>query len=168
MSSVAPASPSVIPADPRELVLPFVESVKSVMKTMLGANCSAGEISRIRGGHHIQEVSAVIGLSGDIIGSLTFCTTNSGAMQILERMTGMEATEVDEFVRDAMGEMANMIAGYGKRELEHLQLRLGLPQVILGQEMMVFAPRWSHHFWIGLDTEVGPCALDIGFGRRPS
>ena len=41
-------------------------------------------------------------------------------------------TDIDDFVRDVVGEMANMIGGQGKRDLAPFELRLGLPQVIHG------------------------------------
>ena len=155
-----------LPADSNELLVPFINAAQSVMATMLQVNCVAGETQPVRSGHHMHQISAMVGLSGDIVGSISFSTTTEGAFAILERMTGMEATGIDEFVRDAIGEMANMIAGFGKRDLEHFSLRLGLPQVIVGQDIVMYSPRWSRHFWVPLETDLGPCSLDIGFGEK--
>jgi len=109
----------------------------------------------------------VIGLSGELTGALTFSTSPASACKILFQMAGMEATEPDEFVRDAIGEISNMVAGYGKRDLEKFQLKLGLPQVLIGEGIVLYTPRWAQHIWMQVETDVGPCTLDIGFSVSP-
>lgn len=146
-----------------ELVSPFVRSVKSVFSTMLNSQCIPGEMLPVGSHEHLHGVTAVIGLSGGITGAISLSTSVEGAMQILERMTGMPATEVDELVRDAVGEMANMVGGKGKRDLAQYELLLGLPQVIVGNDYAVFSPRWAKHYWIPFTTDIGPCTLEVGF-----
>ena len=66
-------------------------------------------------------------------------------------------------MRDCIGEMANMISGKGKIELSQFAFDPGLPQVIAGQEYMVYSPRCAKNYWLPLETDFGPCTLDIGF-----
>ena len=82
-------------------------------------------------------------------------------------ITDFEATEIDEMVRDSVGELANMIAGHGKRELSQHSLDLSLPQVIVGDDYTISSPRQAHQYYIPLETELGPCTLDIGFDGLP-
>jgi len=98
-----------------------------------------------------------------MIGAIALSMTIDGALTTLERMTGFEAEEVDEFVRDCVGEMSNMIGGRGKRDLSRFELKLGLLQVIVGEDYAVYSPRWARHYWLALDTDIGPCTLDVGF-----
>ncbi len=151
------------PATMHELVAPFVASLTSVMETMVQSRCEPGPPQTLSEGAHLYGVSAMIGLSGGLIGALTFSTSPASACKILERMAGMEATEPDEFVRDAIGEIANVVAGFGKRELDRFELKLGLPQVLVGEGITLYAPRWAKHVWMHVDTDIGPCTLDIGF-----
>jgi len=116
----------------------------------------------------MHDITAVIGLSGGLTGAIAVSTSAKGALQILSRMTGFEVEEVDDFVRDAVGEMANMIGGRGKRDLSDFELRLGLPQVIVGQDYSVYSPGWALHRWVAFETELGPCTLDVGFDRVPT
>lgn len=155
------------PALVEELVAPFISSLKSVMQTMVQSKCEPGECKTVSEGAHLFGVSAVIGLSGELTGALTFSTSPASACKILERMAGMEATEPDEFVRDAIGEISNMVAGYGKRDLEKYQLKLGLPQVLIGEGIVLYTPRWAQHLWMQVETDVGPCTMDIGFSVSP-
>jgi chemotaxis protein CheX len=151
----------------RELVNPFIGSLQSVMQTMVQSKCEPGPMKTVSEGAHLFGVSAMIGLSGELTGALTFSTSPKSACMILERMAGMEATEPDEFVRDAIGEISNMVAGYGKRDLEKYQLKLGLPQVLIGEGIVLYTPRWAQHVWMHVETDVGPCTLDIGFSASP-
>ena len=108
-------------------------------------------------------VTAVVGLSGGLSGTISISTPEDAARKILQRMADIESTEVDEFVRDAVGEVANVVAGKGKRDLLQYQLSLGLPQVIVGRDYTVYSPRWAQHYWIPLETALGTCTLDVGF-----
>jgi chemotaxis protein CheX len=145
------------------LVSPFVRATREVFETALGCHCRCGETHYTHPGHHQFALTSVVGLSGRVVGAIGLSTSQAGAFQILERMTGMTSDAVDELVRDVVGEMVNMIAGRGKRELSEYELRLGLPQVIVGQDYEIYSPRWAHHYWIALDTGIGPCTLDVGF-----
>lgn len=147
-------------------VLPFVDATAHVAETMLGSSCRAGEILPVGAGQRIYELTSVIGMSGEVSGALSFSVPTEGAFAILERMTGISATEVDELVRDVIGEMSNMIAGNGKRHLERYSLQLGLPQVIIAERCVVYAPRWAVHYHIPFETGFGPCSLDVGFDLR--
>ena len=57
-------------------------------------------------------------------------------MQIASEMLGMEVTECDDDVRDALGEIANMAAGSFKHHFVtggH-EVRLSTPSIISGEE----------------------------------
>lgn len=148
---------------PSVYVTPFVQAAAKVFSTMLKCSCESGEILPVAQGRRLHELTAVIGLSGQAVGAIAFSVSKEAAFQILERMTGIQTDEVDEFVRDVVGEMANMIAGHGKRDLEHLQLKLGLPQVIVGPDYEIFTPRWAQHFCAPLTSELGDVLLEVGF-----
>lgn len=145
------------------LVNPFIQSTREVFKTMLKSDCKVGEVHPEMEGHKMYSVTAVIGLSGCFSGAIALSIPTEGAIAVLKRMTGLEVPTVDEYVRDAVGEMSNMIAGKGKRDLSQYEFDLGLPQVIVGDEYTVYSPRWAKHYWLPLETDFGPCTLDIGF-----
>ena len=146
-----------------QLIQPFAESTVSVIETMLDSPCTLGEIRPVSAGHRMHDVTSVIGISGGMTGAISFSISAAGAMAVLERMTGMQPTEVDADVRDAIGEMANMIAGFGKRHLEMLGLNISLPQVIVGADYTIHSPRWAQHYWLPLTADFGECTVDVGF-----
>lgn len=145
------------------LVSPFVRAAREVFRTMLNVHCKSGEALPVDRDLHELSVTSVVTLSGRANGALGLSTTKPGALQILARMTGIELDEVDDMVRDVVGEMANMIGGCGKRELANYQFQLGIPQVTVDEIHEVSPDHWPVHYWVALDTGIGPCTLNIGF-----
>jgi hypothetical protein len=56
-----------------------------------------------------------------------------------------------------------MIGGCGKRELADYEFKLGLPQVTVDEIHDAHPDLWPIHYWVALDTGIGPCTLNIGF-----
>jgi CheY-specific phosphatase CheX len=61
-----------------------------------------------------ESVTAVVGFGGLLSGACVFKGGSSAAMKIAAHMTGMEFSEVDDTVKDGIGEICNMLAGVGR------------------------------------------------------
>jgi chemotaxis protein CheX len=114
-------------ADPRNLNA----AVDEVFQMMLGLSCS-----RAGGSSPEQEerVTAVVGFGGLLSGACVFRSGGRAARELAARMTGMPFEEVDATVKDAVGEICNMLAGCWKSKVPELAARCGLsvPAVITG------------------------------------
>jgi chemotaxis protein CheX len=89
-----------------------------------------------------SEVTAMIGLAGGQVGSVSIhCTREQGAAFTSSLVGGEPGSgESDEQVRDALGEIINMIAGNVKTALaqsQGAQVEISLPTVILSQRSSV-------------------------------
>jgi chemotaxis protein CheX len=109
-------------------------SVEEVFQLMLGVNCE-----RFDGPAPIAEpesVTAVVGFGGLLSGACVFRTGGSAAIKIAAHMTGMEFTEIDDTVKDGIGEICNMLAGAWKGKVPDLSANCGLsvPAVITGRD----------------------------------
>lgn len=115
-------------------------AVDEVFSTMVGVHCAPTEEAEAgdRG-----TISAVIGLAGRMSGSLVLHASSVAALRIAGRMTGIEPTELDAMVRDAMGEMCNMIAGAWKGHDPVLAsgCLLSTPTVVAGTSYELFSQR---------------------------
>ncbi len=149
-----------------DLINPFIESAEETWATMLESPCIRGEVQRVVDGHHMQNLTSTIGISGGMAGAISISMSEKTAQNILFKMTGLESEGVDEFVRDAIGEMANIVAGKGKRDLEDFSLKISLPQVIIGEDYTVYAPRWAMHVYIPFTSDLGEFTLDVGFDQN--
>lgn len=113
-----------------------------VFSTMLGVTCAPIE----PGAQHDREaISAVIGLAGAMSGSMVLHSSNAAAMRMAEKMTGIPSEEVDPMVRDAVGEVCNMLAGAWKGFDPMLSsgCLLSTPTVVAGTSYELFSQRAS-------------------------
>jgi chemotaxis protein CheX len=111
-----------------------------VFGTMLGVKCiRTKEAAAIEG----QTIAALIGLAGAMTGTLVLQSPSAAAMRACELMTGVGPMEVDSTVRDAMGEMANMVAGAWKGYDPVLSSKclLSTPTVVVGSRYELFSRR---------------------------
>jgi chemotaxis protein CheX len=129
-------------SDPRNLDA----SVEEVFQMMLGVACerTSGVIPQ-----EPESVTAVVGFGGLLSGACVFRSGSSAAIKIAALMTGMEFAEVDDTVKDAIGEIGNMLAGAWKGKVPDLAANCGLsvPAVITGRDyhLRVQAPEFQLH-----------------------
>jgi chemotaxis protein CheX len=129
-------------SDPRNLDA----SVEEVFQMMLGVTCrrDAGPVPQEQ-----ESVTAVVGFGGLLSGACVFRSGSSTAIQIAVLMTGMEFEEIDDTVKDAIGEIGNMLAGAWKGKVPNLAANCGLsvPAVITGRDynLHVQAPEFQLH-----------------------
>lgn len=155
------------PADPTELVMPFVRSLQTVCDTMLDCAMQAGPLRPVTA---VEELAAAVGarieFSGGLNGELSIHASENAALAIFEQMIGYRPASLDDDVRDALGEITNMTAGYGKRELADLGLLIGLPGVASPWLAEQFSLKDAHH-QVEVSGQVGRMLLAVGFELRP-
>jgi chemotaxis protein CheX len=85
------------------------------------------------------DISGLIGLAGDATGSVAVTFPERLAIQIYANMVGEPASGLDEGVRDAIGEVVNMIAGGAKATLAQkgFTFRIAIPTVVVGRNHTV-------------------------------
>jgi chemotaxis protein CheX len=129
-------------------------SVNEVFHMMLGSACSVTEESPAE---EPETITAVVGFGGLLSGACVFRCGASAALSIAAKLTGMEFAEIDDTVKDAIGEVCNMLAGTWKGRIPDLSANCGLsiPAVITGSNyrMHIQAPEFRlHHIYLLEDT----------------
>jgi len=91
---------------------------------------------------HVHSISGIVGFAGRAKGMLAVHTPEITALAITGGFLGLELTEINEEVKDAIGELANMLAGTVKLSLAEnsSEIRLSIPSVICGDSYTVNAP----------------------------
>ncbi|GBC60052.1 chemotaxis protein CheX [Desulfonema ishimotonii] len=118
-----------------KLIYPFINATLNVLKTMAFTEAHA-EIPYLKSEKTAKgDVSGVIGLTGDLNGTLSVSFPEKSILAIVSNMFAEEMTEVDEEIRDAVGEITNMISGQARQELEDADVSLdsAIPTVISGK-----------------------------------
>ena len=84
-------------------------------------------------------VTAMVGLAGTYNGRVSLHAPLNLAMDFTARMLGIDVTEFNDDVCDALGEIDNMIAGSFKQHLSRggADIKLSTPSVITGKEYFV-------------------------------
>lgn len=135
-----------------------------VFGTMMGLKCGLAEDAGMVEG---ETVAALIGLAGALTGNVVVQCSKAGAMRACGAMTGVESTEVDATVRDAMGEVANMVAGAWKGYDPELTSKclLSTPTVVVGKKYEVFSRRALIRFERSYRFEEHVCGVTISCQR---
>lgn len=146
-----------------EYINPFLTSLSNAFSTMLGVEVERGQLHLKDGNHPVHEISGVIGLSGNAVGMVVLSFSKNVALKAASAMLMTEATEINADVIDAVGELANMVAGAAKSKLEEYQLSISLPSVITGRDHEVRFPSNVRAISIPYETPWGEMTLEVGF-----
>jgi len=114
------------------------------------------------------ELSAVIGISGKIAGTIVLSLPLETAGHVLDRMLGTDspsATEMTSEICDSVGELANMIAGSAKAQMEKLELSISIPNVVSGKAHEIRFPSNVRPICLNYMSEIGPFAIEAGFSN---
>ena len=115
---------------------PFLEAAVNVLQTMAFTETQVGQ-PFLKGKTPLSQgdVTGIVGLTGDKHGSLAVSFSEAAILQVVSNMFGEACKEINDDVRDAVGEITNMICGDARRILaEHgHQFQAAIPTVIDGK-----------------------------------
>ncbi|MFI4897486.1 MAG: chemotaxis protein CheX [Phycisphaerales bacterium JB059] len=119
----------------------FLESTTNLFSTMLSSTVEFGqpEMQPRERKHH--DISGIIGLSGEIVGSVVVGFPTETALGAVEAFVGMPVSLDDDNFADAIGELANIIAGGAKAKMEGEEISISCPSVVIGTDYTVQRPR---------------------------
>lgn len=112
-----------------------------------------------------DSITGMLGFSGDIRGILRIHCPNPVAMAITGNLLGMEVTEMDEDVRDAIGEIANMVAGGLKTLLarENYAVELSIPSAIGGKTYTIHRLARAANVTVPFALEAGQMLVELEY-----
>ena len=118
-----------------EFINPFLEATVSVIKTMASLEPTPGKPHLKKDSASTGDVSGIVGITGDAEGSLCLTFSEECILFVVSRMLGENQTEINDDVKDAVGELTNMISGDSRRRLQELghSFQGAIPSVISGK-----------------------------------
>jgi chemotaxis protein CheX len=146
-----------------DYINPVISATRNVFEMML--NCTPKRSGLMLKGDSCpkHEISAMIGVTGKVAGTIVVSFSREVAVEVLRRMVGIETTEITSDVCDAVGELTNMIAGGAKAQLEHLELSISIPNMVSGPDHRVHYPSEVKPICILFDSEIGQFMIEVGF-----
>lgn len=118
-----------------EYVNSFYKATLDVLKLMLDVNVEQGTISVVEGLIPSREANVILGVTGDLRGSILFSFPKDMTLEMVYIMSGMKMDEIDNFVSSALGEVANIIGGNALSNLSAVNYVCDIvpPQVLIGK-----------------------------------
>ena len=145
---------------------PFLSAIKNVFEKMLGLPFHLGKPQIKQDICPAYDVSAIIGLSGTATGCVVLCLAKPTALNLASALCQDEFTEMNADVTDALGEIANMIAGNAKKDFPSDNNSISIPSVVLGKHKVKY-PSGVPIIAIPCETSTGRMIIDIAL-RTPA
>lgn len=151
-----------------EYINPFVKSLSNTFDTMLGCQITRGKLQLKTESNPLHEISGIIGLSGKAVGTVIVSLSKNVALQAASAMLLTEATELDNDVIDAVGEITNIVAGSAKVDLQQYELSISLPNVVTGTPHGIRFPSNVQPICVPFESAWGPLMLEVGLEEVPA
>ncbi len=144
-------------------VNPFIKSICNTLEMMCSQKTTVGrpalKTPECMSG---SDVSSIIGFSGDAAGSVVLHFSFDTASKLASSFAGIDITPDHADFADALGELANMVAGGAKAQFEGLDVSISLPNVVVGKNHNVSASKTSPRIIIPCSCESGNFEVEVG------
>mgnify|MGYP000844814537 CR=1 FL=1 len=113
-----------------------LESTQSLFTTMLSSSVTFGtpkptdQLTK-------HDVSGIIGLTGEVVGSVVLCLPESTAIALTSKLAGTTLTMKSPDFADAVGELINMVAGGAKSRFNCANVSISCPTVVVANDHQV-------------------------------
>lgn len=117
-----------------ELAKPFIKAAVDVLTTMAFIRPEVGKPYVKRNNVAAGDVSGMVGITGEKNGSVSLSFSKGCAIAIVKNMLGDEIDNIMKDVKDAVGELTNMISGQARAGLAErgLVFQGSTPTVVMG------------------------------------
>ncbi|MFB3924437.1 MAG: chemotaxis protein CheX [Syntrophales bacterium] len=142
---------------------PFLEGTVSVLKTMAFIEPRPGKPYLKKDSLAKGDISGIIGLTGNVRGSLALSFSQGCILKIVSNMLGEEMNEINGDIKDAVGEITNMVSGVARKKLESMGLVLSaaIPTVVSGKDHSVIHVLGGPSIIIPFEIDAGPFVVDV-------
>jgi chemotaxis protein CheX len=136
-------------------IKPFVASIQNVFSTMMQLQVVVRDPFLKTDNNPNHDVSGVIGMSGDVKGSIILSFPQHTAENVVALFSGSKCSMGTPDFADAIGELVNMVTGGAKAMFKDKKCSISCPSVIVGKDHTV--ARQSD-----IPCVVIPCSTDCG------
>lgn len=150
------------------LVNPFIEATLSVLETTASTKVKAGRPYLKRETTALGDITGLIRLSGEYNATVALSFTKSSILEIVSKMFGEEISELNDDIKDAVGEISNMVSGQVTNTIASLgeSLKAVPSEVILDENHSVphigVYPTVAFPF----DTGAGEFTIEVCFEKK--
>jgi chemotaxis protein CheX len=149
-----------------EYINPFYKATIDVFRIMLNLDVKRGALRAVEELEPVSEANVVIGVTGDLKGSLLYSFPKEMALEMVTIMAGMAMNKLDAFVSSALGEVANIISGNAVTHLASsgLTCQISPPQVFVGRKGSL-SMSTEKAVVVPLITDIGTLEVTVSLHR---
>ncbi|HTV59233.1 MAG TPA: chemotaxis protein CheX [Verrucomicrobiae bacterium] len=138
----------------------IVQSATEVFQLMLNSNI---EVPPTPPSERQGQVCAMVGLAGSLCAVFRIRCSKESAHSIATKMLGGQNPDDEGAAYDALGEMANMLAGNFKGKISGLSdsCALSVPTVVIGEDYDVYPLSGGHQIEVHLVYEGKPVSVTL-------
>jgi len=144
-------------------ITPFISSIRNVFATMLQLELEIGEPNLKAAPQPNFDISGIIGMSGDVAGTVVLSFERAAASRIVALFAGMEIEPHEPDFADAIGELVNMVSGGAKAQFGTAVVSISCPSVVIGAGHSIAAPSDTPSVMIPCRTDCGEVVIEIAF-----
>lgn len=139
-----------------EYIEPFIKAAIEVIKAEFGMDVELGELSAEKASNTTQEVTVLIGITGEVEGMVLYGVNTAMASEIVLHLTGESRPVFDEIGESVIAELGNMISGRATANFEEtgIMCTISPPSVIVGRGTIISS--------VNIKRLVIPLHLPIG------
>jgi chemotaxis protein CheX len=147
------------------LVNPLLAATVDILGKVAGIDADVQKPFRKTAPEGQGAVSGVVTLKGDHTGTAAISFSEKCILMVVSKMFGEEISEVDNDVKDAVGEITNMISGLTTQlyEKEGVALKASLDQVLMGDGHSIPHLPGFPVLGIPINTEPGEITVELCF-----
>lgn len=146
-----------------KFITAFLEATETVLQTMAFIKPQAGKPYLKNDNVAHGDVSAIIGMTGSVRGSLAISFSGSCILKVVSNMLGEELTDISGDIKDAVGEITNMVSGVARQKLqsEGYNITAAIPTVVSGANHTILHVLGGPSIIIPFQTDYGPFVVDV-------
>lgn len=139
---------------------PFIEAVPSVFATMVHIDVTLGK-PQVTEAQPKYDVSGIIGMSGDVVGSIVLRFPTPVARVIIGKFAGSDCPVESADFADALGKIVGMICDAAKAKFEGKTVGVSSPSVVVGPGHTIARPTQTTCISLPCKAYCGEFCIDI-------
>jgi len=146
-----------------KFINPFLEGAVSVLKTMAFVEPKAGRPFLKKDSAAHGDITGIIGLTGDAVGSIALSFSSGSILRIVSNMLGEEIRDLNGDIKDAVGELTNMVSGAARKRLEAegFSVLAAIPTVVSGRNHTISHVLGGPSIIIPFEIDEGSFVIDV-------
>lgn len=117
-----------------QIAKPFIKATQDILSMMAGMEVTVGPPYVKKNDAATGNISAIVGVTGDMRGSIAVSFSNGSAQALAKGMLGDAIEDLEQDTQDAVGEVVNMISGQARAGLVEIGITVqgSTPTIITG------------------------------------